>query len=237
MYYYHNIEMMQLTESEEDHIRVIFNLFERTGQAVNTNAIADQMNTSAASVTDMIKRLSNKQLVTYRKYYGVTLNAQGNSIATNLIRKNRLWKVMLTKQLNFKWNEVEKLADQLEHIHSDKLIDEIEQKLDSPKYDIYGDPIPDKNGKFILRSQYPLTEVSFGQQVTIVGISNHEDSFISYLDTQNIHIGSEVIILEKFEFDQSFLILHKGIEKQLSKMIAKNILVRYKNRITHPSNV
>ncbi|MCO6461609.1 MAG: metal-dependent transcriptional regulator [Saprospiraceae bacterium] len=227
---------MKLTESEEDHIRVIFYLFERTGQAVSTNAISDQINTTPASVTDMIKRLSSKGLVTYRKYYGVTLNAQGNTIATNLIRKNRLWKVMLTQRLNFNWTEVEDLADQLEHIHSDKLINEIDQILKFPKYDVFGDPIPDESGKYILRSRYPLTEISFGQQVTIVGVLNHKAAFLTHLNNHNLNIGSEIIILEKFEFDQSYLILHKGIEKQLSKLVARNILVRYNNRIDHPQN-
>lgn len=226
--------MDHLTESEEDHIKVIFKLFERSGQAVSTNAIAEQMKTSPASVTDMIRRLSNKKLVAYRKYYGVTLNTQGNTVATTLIRRNRLWKVLLAQKLNFKWDEVEEVADQLEHIHSDKLVDELDRMLDFPKYDVYGDPIPDALGKYILRSRYPLTEVSFGQQLTVVGIIDHTPGFLRYLDNQNISIGTEIIILEKFEFDRSYLILHKGIEKQLSHMIAQNLLVRYNNRINHP---
>lgn len=225
---------MHLTESEEDHIRIIFHLYERSGRPVSTNAIAAHMKTTPASVTDMIKRLSNKQLIDYQKYYGVSLNAKGNAIAINLIRRSRLWNVFLKEKLNFKWEELETLTHQLEHIQNDKLIEEIDSLLGHPQSDVFGDPIPDASGKFVLRSRYPLNEVSFGQQLTVVGILNHSPDFLRLIEANNIKLGSEIIILEKFEFDQSYLILHKGIEKQLSISIARNILVRYNNRIDHP---
>lgn len=225
---------MHLTESEEDHIRIIFNLYERTGKPVSTNAIAAGMKTTAASVTDMLKRLQVKQLIDYQKYYGVTLNTRGNALAIHLIRRNRLWNVMLRDKLHVKWDQIESITNQLEHINSDMLIEELDRFLGYPQNDVFGDPIPDSNGKFVLRARYPLNEVSFGQQLTVVGILNHSAEFLKLIDVANIQIGSEIIILEKFDFDQSYLILHKGIEKQLSISIARNLLVRYNNRIDHP---
>jgi DtxR family transcriptional regulator, Mn-dependent transcriptional regulator len=222
---------MQLTSSEEDYIMAIYRIFERTGQAVNTNAISAMMKTTPASVTDMIRRLSEKGIINYEKYKGVTLKQKGNSLATQLIRRNRLWKVFLSQKLNFSWDEIQEASDILEHVNSVKMIDELDKFLSYPKYDPHGDPIPDKNGKFVLRSRFPLSEVSANISTVVVGLLNQSPSFLTYLDGQKISLGSKIKILERFEFDRSFsIILDEKTKSNISIEIAKNILVRYYNK-------
>ena len=140
----------------ENYLKAIYKISEKEQKTVSTSAISNEMNTTSASVTDMLKRLSYKELINYKKYRGVTLTKEGNRIATNLIRKHRLWEVFLLKHLNFRWHEVHDIAEELEHIDSDDLIERLDGFLGHPKFDPHGDPIPNKDGKITLRSQIPL---------------------------------------------------------------------------------
>lgn len=133
--------------TEENYIKAIYKLCEKSADAVSTNAIAEKMHTKAASVSDMLKKLSKKKLINYRKYQGVTLTAKGEKLALAIVRKHRLWELFLVQKLNFKWDEVHDIAEQLEHIQSDELVKRIDKFLDHPKFDPHGDPIPDVNGK------------------------------------------------------------------------------------------
>jgi len=225
------LPMSGLSQSEDDYIKAIFRIYEKTGTTVSTNSIANHVRTTAASVTDMIKRLAEKGLINYEKYKGVSLNSKGNIIATQLVRRNRLWKVFMVEKLNFKWDEIQEAADALEHIYSEKLINEMDQFLDFPKYDPHGDPIPDRNGKYILRSRFPLSDVQLNKPVSVIGILNNSPSFLQYLDSQNIAIGTQVILKQKFEFDKSFLLTINRSEKNISYEVAKNILVKYAHRL------
>lgn len=219
--------MSSLSYVEEDYLKAIFKISERSGSPVNTNAIARFMETTPASVTDMIKRLSEKDLIHYERYKGVSLKNTGNSNATKLIRKHRLWEVFLVEKLGFSWDEIHEVAEQLEHIRSEKLIQQLDQFLGFPKYDPHGDPIPDSQGRFQMRSRHPLTDVSPGSVVIMVGVLNHTTSFLQFLDSQNIGLGTVFIPLEKFEFDQS---IRSTVDKEreiiLTNLVAKNILVK-----------
>merc|ERR1711966_246261 len=113
---------------------------------MGTNAIADKMDTRASSVTDMIQKLADKKVISYQKYKGASLTKKGKSIAVNIIRKHRLWEVFLVEKLDFQWDEVHEIAEQLEHIKSDELIQRLDLFLGHPDFDPHGDPIPDKNG-------------------------------------------------------------------------------------------
>ena len=137
-----------LSKSEENYLKAIYHLSFNAKGGISTSAIAQQLETKSSSVTDMIKKLADKSLVLYKKYQGVTLTAEGEKIAANVIRKHRLWEVFLVEKLNFNWDEVHEVAEQLEHIHSEKLIDELDALLDYPKRDPHGDPIPDKDAEF-----------------------------------------------------------------------------------------
>ena len=216
-----------LSNSEENYLKAIFKIYERTQKAASTNAIAEQMSTKAASVTDMLKRLSEKELINYKKYHGVTLTEKGSAIAKNLIRKHRLWEVFLTDKLQFAWDQVHELAEQLEHIKSDELINRLDNFLENPKFDPHGDPIPDSSGHIEYRKQYFLSQLNKGDEAVIVGVYEHDTAFLKYLEQLHLLLGTRIKIVDLFDYDGSLLLLvndHHQIT--ITSKVSKNLLVQ-----------
>ncbi len=221
--------MMELHTSftEENYLKAIFKINERTNKAASTNAIAYQISTSAASVTDMLKRLSEKGLINYEKYKGVTLTPGGNRIATNLIRKHRLWEVFLVTKLNFSWEQVHEIAEELEHIKSDSLINRLDNFLGNPRFDPHGDPIPNAEGKFMIRNQTSMDQMLPGTSGVLVGVREHDVPFLEYLNDIKVNIGTEFTILDKIAFDESLkVVIDKEREMQLSREVSRNLLIK-----------
>jgi DtxR family Mn-dependent transcriptional regulator len=135
-----------MTHSEENYLRAIYHLGRDGDGYVSTNAIADRLATKPSSVTDMVKKLAEKGLLDYVRYQGVSMTKSGEKVALTLIRKHRLWEVFLVEMLHFSWDEVHEVAELLEHIKSETLIDKLDALLQYPKYAPHGDPIPDKDG-------------------------------------------------------------------------------------------
>ena len=217
------------TQTEEDYIKAIFKITEKNQGTANTNAIADHLSTSAASVTDMLKRLSEKEYFHYEKYKGVYLTSKGIVLATQLIRKHRLWEVFLVEKLNFTWDEVHEIAEQLEHIQSDLLIERLDEFLQFPKYDPHGDPIPNSEGKFTIRTQITLLELEEGESGVVVGLKEHDTPFLQYLNQLDINLGTNIQIIAKIDFDQSRKILiDENVEVILSHKACKNLFVKRK---------
>lgn len=215
------------TQTEENYLKAIYKIAEDEVTPVATNAIAKLMETSAASVTDMIKKLSKKKLINYRKHKGVTLTKPGTKLATNLIRKHRLWEVFLTDKLNFTWDEVHSIAEELEHIKSDQLIDRLDNYLGNPKFDPHGDPIPDANGKFTSRKQIPLSDLSLKSKAIVVGVQTHTKAFLQHLDKLKLSLGSKVVVIDKQDFDHSLKVkIDKQKEVMISNKVASNIFVQ-----------
>jgi DtxR family Mn-dependent transcriptional regulator len=211
--------------TEENYIKAIYKLTEKYGDTINTNAIAEKTNTKAASVTDMLKRLSSKELINYKKYKGVTLTAKGEKLALNIIRKHRLWEMFLVVKLGFKWDEVHEIAEELEHINSEKLIEQLDQFLDYPKVDPHGDPIPDAKGKVNISKSLLLAKSNKNITYTMTGVVDHSPTFLKYLEQSGITLGCSIKIKDIVEFDNS---LHIMINKRknifISNEVAKNIL-------------
>lgn len=191
-----------------------------------TNAIAELMETKPSSVTDMIKRLSEKDLVNYKRYQGVSLTALGNKTALGIIRKHRLWEVFLVEKLDFSWDEVHEVAEQLEHIKSDKLIDSLDRLLAYPKFDPHGDPIPDKNGGFKERDRELLSEVPINTGGVCVGVKDSSATFLKFLDKNGIALGNQIKVMEIEEFDGSLNIEIDGRKMQISHVIASNLYIK-----------
>ncbi len=211
--------------TEENYLKAIYTLIELNRDAVTTNAIAEKMCTTAASVTDMLKKLSDKKLINYQKYQGVTLNAKGEKVALAIVRKHRLWEMFLVEKLDFKWDEVHDIAEQLEHINSDKLIEQIDKFLHHPKVDPHGDPIPDAKGKFQIQKSVELSKFKKNEVCIITGVANHSSKFLQYLDKSGITLGNEIRIKELIEFDRSLQInINKRKTIFISNDVAKNIL-------------
>ncbi|MGB1204554.1 MAG: metal-dependent transcriptional regulator [Chitinophagales bacterium] len=220
---------IKVSETEENYLKAIYKIAEKlnTVSFVNTNAIAEKMQTKAASVTDMLKRLSEKNLVSYQKYKGVQLTKDGTFIAKKLIRKHRLWEVFLVEKLDFKWDEVHEIAEKMEHIPSDELTNRLDAFLDYPKYDPHGDPIPDENGNWHVQSQIYLTQLPLNETAIIVGVAEHNAEFLHYLEQQNLLLGTQISILKKFKYDESLQILMPQKKKTIiSKQVSKKLLVK-----------
>jgi len=218
--------MAHISQTEENYLKAIFKICEREDSA-STNAISNEMQTSAASVSDMLKRLAKKELIHYEKWRGVTLLEKGNTIATNLIRKHRLWEVFLVKKLKFSWDEVHEIAEQLEHIKSEELVKRLDDFLDHPKFDPHGDPIPDKDGVFASRKQLPLSDLEIGDEGLVVGVQEHSSAFLQYLDRVNLILGAKVKLLERFEYDESVRILvNEEQEQVLSNKVSQNVFLK-----------
>ncbi len=217
------------TRTEEDYIKAIYKLAEKEKSNVNTNAIAGMLNTSAASVTDMLKKLKTKGFINYKKYKGVTLTPDGNRIATKLIRKHRLWEYFLVHKLKFTWDQVHDIAEELEHIQSEELVSRLDHFLDNPKFDPHGDPIPNAEGKFTIRNQHILSDLFPGETGIVIGIKESNDEFLRFLSGEKIKLGSELTIGKIIHYDQSVeVIIDHGNNVRLGQSVVGNILVRKK---------
>jgi DtxR family Mn-dependent transcriptional regulator len=215
------------THSEENYIKAIWKLSQGENTVVTTNAIAAACNTRAASVTDMLRKLSGKKLIRYEKYQGVELTASGRKTALSIVRKHRLWEVFLVEKLNYGWEEVHEIAEQLEHIVSDNLVDRLDLFLGHPKVDPHGDPIPDKNGRISDPNGVLLSTISAGHTVTMTGVTEHSKAFLRYLDDQAIGLGCKMHLEEVNNFDYSIRVRMSGRKTILiTHAAAKNILVK-----------
>lgn len=215
-----------ITLTEENYIKAIYHLGTYGANNVSTNAIAKEMETKASSVTDMVKKLSEKGYVDYKKYQGVTLTKKGKEVATNIVRKHRLWEVFLVEKLNFSWDEVHEVAEQLEHIKSKKLISQLDAYLEFPTHDPHGDPIPDKTGNIKKIDKILLSEAKIGNDCICVGVQDSSSDFLKYLDKNSIALGTELKVCHREPFDNSITIKIKTKELIISNMIANNLFVK-----------
>ena len=221
-----DIIIVLMTRAEENYIKTIFHLGGNDTRLISTNSIAAEMATKPSSVTDMAKKLAEKDLVRYVRYQGVSLTDLGIKTALSIIRKHRLWEVFLVKKLDFTWDEVHEVAEQLEHIKSEKLIDKIDELLDFPKYDPHGDPIPTKSGEFLERDKQLLSELPIGSSGVCVGVKDTSTAFLKFLDKNHIALGNEISVLEKEAFDDSLRIKIGDKELHISHQIATNLYVK-----------
>ncbi|MDY0781277.1 metal-dependent transcriptional regulator [Tenacibaculum sp. IB213877] len=214
------------SQSEENYIKTIYHLASVSEKGISTNAIAKKLETKASSVTDMIKKLSEKKVVVYKKYQGVTLTDFGKKTAVSIIRKHRLWEVFLVDKLNFSWDEVHEVAEQLEHIKSPKLINELDAFLGFPKQDPHGDPIPDKDGNFQQIEKSLLATLVKDEAGVCVGVNDSSSEFLQFLDKQGIALGQKITVLEKEPFDGSLSIKLDGKTITVSNKIANNLYIQ-----------
>lgn len=211
--------------SEENYLKTIFLLSQKTVGIVQTNTIAEHIGIKPASVTDMLKKLAEKSQIDYVKYKGVSLTATGRQAALSIIRKHRLWEVFLVDTLHFKWDEVHEIAEELEHINSEILVERLDQFLGRPRTDPHGDPIPDEDGNFETVKLVKLNQLPIGHKGIIVGVSEHSSAFLKHLEKLGLTLGKEIQILEITEFDGSVALQLENKEVNISKDVAKHILI------------
>ena len=214
------------SQSEENYLKAIYHLGNPSQKGVSTSDIANKLDTKASSVSDMIKKLSDKKLVEYKKYYGVNLTKKGKLIAASVVRKHRLWEVFLVDKLNFTWYEVHDVAEQLEHIKSKKLMEELDSFLGFPKTDPHGDPIPDKDGNLQTIEKTLLSNLKKGESGICIGVKDSSSDFLQYLDKQNIKLGDQIKVMDKEAFDESTHIQIANRNMNISKKIASNLYIQ-----------
>ncbi|UCS92612.1 metal-dependent transcriptional regulator [Echinicola marina] len=218
--------MPSLTYAEENYLKAIYHLSDGGKNNVSTNDLSKEMKTKPASVSDMLRKLSEKEVINYRKYYGVTITEEGKKSALQIIRKHRLWEVFLVEKLMFSWDEVHDVAEELEHIKSPILIQRLDDFLGNPKYDPHGDPIPDEFGDVKARPRLPLNELMVNDGGQIVAVKDSSAAFLRYLDKVGAYIGARIKVLDKVEFDGSLEILVDNKKTLfMSKDVAGNILI------------
>jgi DtxR family Mn-dependent transcriptional regulator len=215
-----------MTLSEENYLKTIYHITSASGVEVSTNAIAEKMETKASSVTDMLKKLAEKELIVYKKYQGVSLTNKGSLAAKMIVRKHRLWEVFLVDKLQFSWDEVHDIAEQLEHIKSEKLINKLDDFLGNPTEDPHGDPIPDVNGKIIKIDKLLLSELKVNQTGICVGVKDSSAEFLKYLDKNKIALGVTIKVNSIEDFDLSLNVKIEGNDLLISNKIAGNLFVK-----------
>jgi DtxR family Mn-dependent transcriptional regulator len=217
------------TLSEENHLKAIYKLGGGgAAEKVSLKAIAEVLNNNPASVVDMIRKLSDKELVLYDKSKGVRLTEKGNRSALMVVRRHRLWEVFLLEKLGYRWEQIHDIAEQLEHIHDPELADRLDKFLGFPKYDPHGDPIPMANGELPAVSDIILDQFPDKTECQVVGVKDTSIPFLQYLRQLSVGIGTRICIDERIAYDGSLSIsIDGGVKTTVSKKFAENIWVKH----------
>lgn len=217
---------MNFSIAEENYIKAIYHLQQADGN-VTTNELAAELNTRAASVTDMLKKLKAKKLLNYEKYQGFRLSAEGRRIALTIVRKHRLWEFFLVEKLQFGWDEVHDVAEELEHIQSKKLVDKLDAFLGHPKFDPHGDPIPDSSGKMAAQKQVNLIDLAANEPAEIVSVGSQSTELLELLKHKHLGMGTVLEVKKRFSFDHSIEIKIKGQQPFIiSQQLAQALFVK-----------
>ena len=214
------------SQAEENYLKCIYSLEMEQGDEVSTNLIAARINTKASSVTDMVKKLAAKDLVAYKKYQGVKLTPEGRKAALRVVRKHRLWECFLVQKLDFKWDEVHEIAEQLEHIESDLLIDKLDAFLRFPKTDPHGDPIPDKHGRMVISQTVNVLDMKIGSSGILTGVKDSSGPFLKYLNKKNLALGDKIKVIDIEPYDQSVHIETRTHRLVISNNVAENLYLK-----------
>jgi DtxR family transcriptional regulator, Mn-dependent transcriptional regulator len=211
--------------SKENYLSVIYKSADSNGE-IKANQIAEQLNISAAAVTDMLRKLAKEGYVDYKRYKGAKLTNSGEEYARNMVRRHRIWELFLHQIVGLPWDKVHNEAHNLEHSASDELINKMEEMLDYPEFDPHGDPIPDRNGKMPkLNLGTPLSKVEPGNIVKVNRVHDFDSSFLQYISKIGIELNKEITVVDSLEFDHSLLVKIDKKETSISNKVASNIFV------------
>lgn len=221
---------MEISLTEENYIKAIFSINTlNEGGGASTNELSEHLNNKAGSVTDMLKRLAEKKLIHYERYRSVFLSSKGEKMAINIVRRHRLWEVFLMEKLNFRWDEVHDIAEELEHIKSDELIERLDAFLGKPKFDPHGDPIPDSKGHLNLPSAKPLSHFRSKSSFVFLGVLEHSRSFLQHLTSIGLKIGDSIKVEEINHFDNSLKVkINNNVHRFFSDAVSSKLLVGLK---------
>ncbi len=217
---------MSQSLSEENYLKAIYKLSQEGKAKITPTAVAETLEVNAASVVDMLKKLSERKLVSYNKEKGVKLTDKGAKIALTIVRNHRLWEVFLMDKLGYSWDVVHDIAEELEHIKHSELADRLEKYLGYPEFDPHGDPIPKANGELPKRKTIMLTDVGVGKTCQVAAVKDSSPDFLHYLEHLSVGIGTKIKVIERISFDDS-VVVQIGNERKtnVSKKFSDNLLV------------
>lgn len=218
-----------LSYTEENYLKALLKLsFQNEDKPeAGTNEMAAYLGVKPATATDMLKKLKEKDLVNYKKYGKILLTDSGRKSAIAILRKHRLWETFLYEKLDFSWDEVHEVAEQLEHIQSSKLVDKLEEFLDFPEFDPHGDPIPKANGEMPLLAKTLLSELEIGSVCKVAAVKDTSTLFLQYLEKLNVTIGSQLQVIDLVPFDGSMSIkIEEAEPRSVSMKFAESLFVQ-----------
>lgn len=215
-----------LSFTEENYLKALVELtiFDAESHEVGVNRLASCLEVKPATVSDMVRKLKDKFLVNYEKYGKVSLTEDGRFKGMMVIRRHRLWETFLSSKLDFSWDEVHEVAEELEHIHSEKLINRLDAFLDFPEFDPHGDAIPNKDGEILLSVRRTLSEVEVGKSYRISAVRDQID-VLQYMDRIQLKINQDVIMDHREEFDGLTTITYGKQTSVVSPKLTENIFV------------
>lgn len=216
-----------ISQAEENYLKALFHLTNETEEKVEagTNELAFYLEVKPATVNDMLKKLKEKELVSYKKYGKIMLTQQGREYAVEVVRKHRLWETFLYEKLEFSWDEVHEVAEQLEHIKSKKLVEQLDRFLGFPKTDPHGDPIPNAKGEIKYLKRKTLTDIPVGAVCKLVAVKDSSASFLQYAVQIGLGLSSKIKIISRQEFDGSVEIEIDNKRSTVSQKFAENLFV------------
>lgn len=211
--------------TEENYLKALYNLSNESG-GVNVNELSKALNIKMPTVTSMMKKLSDKNLVLYESYKPLHLTDQGKKEAGLIIRKHRLTEMFLVEKMNFGWEDVHDIAEQIEHIHSPKFFEKMDELLGFRKFDPHGSPIPDKNGNMSWKEYDKLSDCKVGDTIELSAVINSSSDFLKFLNSRKMHLGLKIEIKSVEPFDKSMMVSYgKRIAEMLSHTVCERLLV------------
>jgi len=218
--------MKAITFTEENYVKAIYVLAGEAQGRIANQAIAARLDINPATVTEMLRRLRDKKLIVYSRLDGASLTKLGKDLALKVVRKHRLWETFLVQKMEFTWAEVHEVAEQLEHLQSDKLMEQLDKLLGYPQFDPHGDPIPDRHGKLPRLKALPLSERTPGRKFRLVAVADNSPAFLTLLDTLKLALNDTIEIIDVREYDSSLNVILDGrTPATLSREISRNLLV------------
>jgi DtxR family Mn-dependent transcriptional regulator len=212
-------------ETVENYLKTIYNLSSNNSVVVVNQQLAHKLDISPASVTEGLRKLHELKYVVYEKSYGTRLTTAGAKLALSIVRRHRIWETYLAKELGFGWDEVHEIAEELEHIKNDKLINKLASILGNPMYDPHGDPIPDAKGKIKKSNFIKLSEAKPNGHYKLMGVTDHSAAFLKYLEKHLLIIGAEIDVKGLEEFDHSIVLICNKKEVNISPKAAECMIV------------
>lgn len=216
---------LMISLSEENYLKAIFHLM-NTDNTVTINELSKVLSVKMPSVNNMMKKFAEKGWVIYESYKPLKITVAGKKQAALVVRKHRLTEMFLVEKMNFGWENVHEIAEQLEHIHSETFFDKIDELLNYPKYDPHGEPIPDKEGNIIAQDLKKLSNCKVGESVVFTAVTITDEDFLNFLNKKKLVLGKEIKVLNIEKFDKTMLVKIQEEEIVLSNIVCDKILVK-----------